>query len=206
VSAEGTQASIDGDPWLDRYLPMIVARSATRPVLELGCGGGRDTRTLADAGCRVVAIDASAAAIERARLVAPATEFHCQDLRAAWPAAVARVDVVVASLSLHYFAWVETTAIVARIGAALTPGGVLLCRVNSTNDVHFGARGHPPIEANYYSVDGQPKRFFDRAAVDALFATGWNLRHVEERVVMRYTHPKALWEIIAVNGVTSGDG
>jgi SAM-dependent methyltransferase len=194
-------APTETDPWLDRHRAAIVARTGPRPVLELGCGGGRDTRMLMNAGCRVVAIDVSPVAIERARGVAPTAEFHCQDLRAAWPRSVARVDVVVASLSLHYFGWAETAAIVERIRATLAPDGLLLCRVNSTNDLNYGARGrsasHPQIESNYYSVDGQPKRFFDRAAVDALFATGWNLRDVEERVVMRYTHPKALWEIVA---------
>jgi trans-aconitate methyltransferase len=197
-----TAAASESEAWLDRHLATIIARTGARPVFELGCGGGRDTRRLTNAGCRVIAIDSSAAAIERARSAAPTAELHRQDICAAWPASVVRPDVVVASLSLHYFAWSETTAIVDRIRAALTPAGMLLCRVNSTKDVHYGARvdsaSHPSIEPNYYSVDGRPKRFFDRPAVDVLFATGWNLRHVEERVVMRYTHPKTLWEIVAV--------
>jgi len=115
----------ESDPWLERHL----SRLGGRTVFEIGCGGGRDTRILVNAGCGV--------------------------------------------------------------------DGLLLCRLNSTNDVHYGARGHDEIEPDYYSVDGQPKRFFDRATVDALFAEGWNLCDVEERTVMRYTYPKVLWEIVA---------
>ena len=190
----------ESDPWLERHLPTLAGRS----VFEIGCGGGRDTRALVDVAGRVVALDISANSIERARTVAPAAEFHCQDLRAPWPASAAGVDAVVASLSLHYFAWDETVALVDRIGRTLVAHGVLLCRLNSTNDIHYGARGHPEMEPNYYAVDGQPKRFFDRAAIDALFAEGWNLRDVEERTVMRYTYPKVLWEIVATKATNDG--
>jgi len=193
-------ATNEADPWLDRHLPTLAGGA----VFEIGCGGGRDTRVLVNAGCTVVAIDSASAAIERARAAAPAAEFHCQDLRAPWPTSVSHVDAVVASLSLHYFAWAETVAIVDRIATTVRAGGVLLCRLNSTNDFHYGARGHRAIEPNYYSVDGQPKRFFDRAAVDRLFAEGWNLREVEERTVMRYTYPKVLWEIVATKAANDG--
>jgi trans-aconitate methyltransferase len=188
-----TAAGAETDPWLDRHLPMLAGRT----IFEIGCGGGRDTRVLAAVGASVIALDASAAALEQARSAAPAAEFYCQDLRAPWPPAAARVEAVLASLSLHYFAWTETVMIVERIRALLPAGGLLLCRLNSTNDVHYGARGHLQIEPNFYSVDGRRKRFFDRPAVDALFAEGWNLRDIEERTVMRYTYPKVLWEIVA---------
>jgi hypothetical protein len=49
---------------------------------------------------------------------------------------------------------------------------------------------------NYYLVDGQPKRFFDRASVDALFANGWEVLDIGHHVVDRYARPKALWEVI----------
>ncbi len=78
----------------------------------------------------------------------------------------------------------------------LRPDGILLCRLNSTNDHHFGASGHPPIAENYYLVDGEPKRFFDRVAVDRLFASGWSTLGVEEKTIDRYDHPKAVWEVV----------
>lgn len=185
----------DSDPWLRRWLPLIAERAADQPILELGCGGGRDTATLADAGQTVVGIDLSAESIARATSRVPSARFHCQDLRQAFPPP-AGLGVVLASLSLHYFDWTETTGIVERIRQHLRPGGVLLCRLNSTRDVHHGARPEPPEGDNFYLVDGVPKRFFDRRSVDRLFATGWRRLSAEELVVERYARSKALWELV----------
>ena len=187
---------MSSDPWLEPLLPLVLARMGSAPVLELGCGSGLDSAVLAAAGCRVVGIDLSAHAIAEAAARVPSGAFHCQDVRADFPASVARVGVVVASLSLHYFGWDETCALVARIRQILVPGGVLLCRLNSTQDHHYGASGHAEIEANYYLVDGEPKRFFDRAAVEALFGAGWAMRQLSEQTIHRYSHPKSAWEVV----------
>jgi SAM-dependent methyltransferase len=182
------------DAWLERWLPLIGERASGLAVLEVGCGGGRDTEVLVSAGHRVVAIDLSPAAIARARARVPHAEFHCQDIRAPFP--VDGAGVVVASLSLHYFPWPETEALVGRIRSVLRPAGLLLCRLNSTNDHNFGASGHPEIDENFYLVDGAPKRFFDRAAVDRLFSSGWRMLGAEERITDRYERPKSAWEVV----------
>lgn len=187
----------EGDPWLDAWLPALRGQAALGPVLELGCGTGRDTRTLVDAGCRVTAIDRSAASLAIARLASPGASFHRQDVRDPFPGSPPRYAAIVASLVLHYFPWDETVELVERVRAALVPGGLLLGRLNSTNDVHFGARGHARIDENYYSVDGEPKRFFSRESALALFTRGWSVQHVEEKVVHRYAQPKCLWELVA---------
>jgi SAM-dependent methyltransferase len=188
--------STPADPWLDRWLALVAARAAGQPILELGCGAGRDTEVLAGAGHLVVALDLSPSQIEAARSRAPSAQLSCQDVRDPFPAAAARASVVVASLSLHYFTWSETVALVQRIRELLLPDGLLLCRLNSTNDVHHGAVGHPEIEKDYYLVDGQPKRFFDRATVETLFADGWRTLSLQEQTVQRYARPKVLWEIV----------
>ena len=182
------------DRWLERWLPLIGERAGGLAILEVGCGGGRDTEVLAGAGHRVVAIDLSLDAIARARARVPHAEFYCQDIRAPFPVDVA--GVVVASLSLHYFAWPDTETLARRIWSVLRPAGVLLCRLNSTNDHNFGASGHPRIDENFYLVDGAPKRFFDRAAVDRLFSSGWRLLGAEERIIDRYERPKSAWEVV----------
>ena len=167
--------------------------------MELGCGGGRDSEVLAAAGHRVVGIDLSSAAIAKARERVPSAAFHCQDVRATFP--VEHAGVILASLSLHYFPWDETVALVERIRQMLVPNGLLLCRLNSTNDHHHGASGHPAIDENYVLVDGEPKRFFDRAAVDRLFVTGWRVLAQEEGVIARYDHPKSVWEVVLEKAV-----
>jgi SAM-dependent methyltransferase len=182
------------DPWLRRWLKLIGKRAGDLPLLELGCGGGRDTEVLAGAGHRVVAVDLSPKGVAKARARMLQAEFHCQDIRAPFPVDVA--GVVVASLSLHYFPWPETEALVGRIWSMLPPAGLLLCRLNSTNDHNFGASGHPRLDENFYLVDGAPKRFFDRAAVDRLFSSGWRMLGVEERIIDRYERPKSAWEVV----------
>lgn len=184
------------DPWLDRWLPLVVERAGTGPVFEIGCGHGDDTAVLAGAGLGVVAFDLSPTAVAAARLRVPSATIDCRDVRDAFPDAVRDVGVVVASLSLHYFPWAETVALVQRIRSVLRPGGVLLCRLNSTEDRNFGATGNPEIEQNYFLVDGQPKRFFDRDAVCSLFVDGWVRLSLEHFMTRKYVRKKALWEAV----------
>ena len=136
------------DNWLDRWLPVAVARAGGAPVLEVGCGHGDDTAVLAAAGLRVMAFDISAVAVGITKVRVPAAVVQCRDIRDPWPEKARELGVVVASLSLHYFSWVETLAVAQRLRAVLRPGGVLLCRLNSTEDKNFGAQGHPEIEPN----------------------------------------------------------
>jgi SAM-dependent methyltransferase len=183
---------IDGDRWLEPWLDAVRRRTGTMAVLELGCGSGRDTATLASAGIRVVGLDASMDAIERARIAVPGAEFHVGDMCDPFPVAQARV--VIASLSLHYFGWADTVDIVERIREVLNGEGLLVCRLNSTRDHHYGANGHPRIEENYYLVKGRPKRFFDQSDVVRLFA-GWRTLLLDERTIDRYDRPKVVWEV-----------
>jgi SAM-dependent methyltransferase len=183
------------DPWLDRWLPLAIRHAAGKPVLEIGCGHGDDTVVLARAGLRVIGFDLSrtAAAIAQARV--PSASIDCRDIRSPLPTAAHGTGLVVASLSLHYFPWTETVAIVRRIHDILCPGGLLLCRLNSTQDANFGATGHPEIERDFYSVNGEPKRFFDARSIAALFAEGWKRCSQEHLITRKYVKSKALWEV-----------
>ncbi len=184
------------DPWLQRWLSLAVAHAGQDPVLEIGCGHGDDTATLTAAGLKVTAFDLSRAAVAVAKARVPSASISRRDIRDPFPMGPGQAGLVVASLSLHYFGWEETVAIVQRVREVLRPGGLLLCRLNSTEDHHFGARGHPPIEPNFFLVDGEPKRFFDEAAVTALFATGWQRLSLEHVVTRKYLQSKALWEVV----------
>jgi SAM-dependent methyltransferase len=185
---------VSADQWLQRWLPRMCERAGASAVLELGCGDGRDTAAMAEAGLHVVAIDLAADAIARARAAAPGAEFHVNDVRAPFP--VHAAPVIVASLSLHYFDWTETLAIIARIRATLGPRGLFIGRFNSTNDHNFGASGYPRIDDNYYLVRGRHKRFFDRDSIDTLFGVGWRTIAVGETTIQRYDEPKVVWEVV----------
>jgi len=185
------------DLWLQRWLPLLQARAQGAPVLEIGCGSGDDTAVLASAGLQVHAFDLSATAASVARTRVPSAMVECRDIRDPWPASLIDLGGIVAGLSLHYFTWAETLAIWQRLQTLLRPGGVMLCRLNATDDDHFGASGHPQIEPHYFRVNGEPKRFFDAAAIDALFTPGWNCISVQHCITHKYHKPKALWEVVA---------
>lgn len=189
---------LKGDSWLDRWLFLVQEKAGNVPILELGCGTGRDTATLAKVGHRIVAIDLSSASIFAAKVRVPEAQFLCQNILDPFPINEQGTNVIVASLSLHYFTWDVTLALLGRIQRTLRPGGLLLCRFNSTDDHHFGASGHEMIEPNLYMVDGQPKRFFDKVALISLFANGGKIKSTEALVIDRYAHPKSIWEVVVV--------
>jgi SAM-dependent methyltransferase len=184
------------DPWLQPWLPLIRSRVGALPILELGCGEGEDTVTLLADGHQVIAIDLCELAIATAKIIAPTANYYCQDLRDTFPPQATELGVTIASLSLHYFSWTETLEIVDRLRGTLQLNGVLLCRLNSTTDYNYGAIGHPQIAKNYYLVDGEPKRFFDREAVTALFCHGWDSIAIAEKIIYKYAQPKSVWEVI----------
>ncbi len=184
------------DPWLDRWLPLVARHAGEKPVLEIGCGHGDDTAVLARAGLRVVAFDLSRIAVAAAKARVPSAIIECRDTRLPFPLPAQGAGVVVASLSLHYFPWTETVSVVQRVREVLSPAGLLLCRLNSKEDLNFGATGYPEIEPDFYLVNGEPKRFFDRASVQRLFVNGWKLISQEHFVTRKYVKPKALWEVI----------
>lgn len=184
------------DPWLVRWLPLIAQRLGQGPALEIGCGYGDDTVTLVNAGVDVMAFDLSNACVVAAKLRVPGARIECRDIRDPFPEEVSQLGVVVASLSLHYFSWEETTSILQKIHAGMKPEGLLLCRLNSTEDHNFGAGLGMQIEENFYSANGQHKRFFDEPALERLFSRDWNCLSMEHMISLKYLRPKALWEVV----------
>ena len=75
-----------------------------RDVLDLGCGTGRHTAWLAEAGARVTAVDFSAGMLERARERVPASDvrFIAHDLHDPLPFGNASFDAMVSGLVLEH--------------------------------------------------------------------------------------------------------
>jgi SAM-dependent methyltransferase len=188
---------MNDDIWLERWTRLMTSRFTNPAILELGCGSGRDTAVLVQQGFRrITATDLSPEALAECARAVPDTRLVCHDLRQPFPFADAGFDVIVASLCLHYFEWQQTVEILRGIHRCLVPGGLLLCRLNSTKDVNHGAVGHQKITHHYYEVDGSPKRFFDADDVDSLFGAEWERISIEEMTIDRYEKPKTVWEII----------
>ena len=79
-------------------------------------------------------------------------------------------------------------------------GGLLLCRLNSTKDVHYGSEDNPVIdwdtEGAFYQVRDKQKRFFTEKSVWSLFANGWQIVSLSEITIERYAKDKTVWEVI----------
>lgn len=184
--------------WLKRWIDLIASRTLNPAILELGCGSGRDTVFLAQHGfTRLTVTDLSADALAECARIVPAASPVRHDLRQQLPFPDDCFDVVIASLCLHYFDWKTTQEIVGRIRSCMVDDGLLICRLNSTRDVNFGAVGHPEIAPHFYDVEGRTKRFFSREDVDALFADGWERISTEEKEIDRYERRKVVWEVLA---------
>jgi len=185
------------DHWLEPFLAELSPSKDT-PVIDLGCGAGNDTLYLTERGFSVIACDLSPEALKRVNEIAPKADTRLVDLLKPLPFARSSAYAVIADLSLHYFAWSDTEAIVSDIRGVLKPGGMLLCRVNSTKDVEYGAGCGAILEPNYYEWKGKRKRFFDRPALELLFKD-WDIAFVDEQAMNRYDKPKVVWTLAAHN-------
>jgi SAM-dependent methyltransferase len=186
------------DPWLDKWLGLIKQSSAGGLVLELGCGSGWDTVDLLSAGCDVVASDLSSGNLSACKWAAPNADNVQMDNSQPLPFASHSMDVILASLSLHYFTWTVTLQIASELKRCLKTDGILLARFNSTHDYNYGASSTTlEIEPNFHQVGTSTKRFFDETSVRS-FLQGWDIRFLEENIIHRYEKPKSVWEVMAV--------
>lgn len=120
-----------GDPWkletsdferikYEREIGILRGRRYPR-VLEIGCGAGWFTRSLAPIADQIVALDISPAAIDRARA---GGEFDSIDFRVANvmdynPRAEGPWDLVVMSETIYYLGWLYSFFDVAWLAAEL---------------------------------------------------------------------------------------
>lgn len=187
------------DLWLDKH-SHILEKTKDMPVIDLGCGFGNDSLYLSERGYTVISCDISEAALDRVKEFIPGIRTIVVDMLNGLPFPDASVQVLIADLSLHYFPWKDTVNIVNEINRVLKDGGYLLCRVNSTKDIHYGAGQGDLIEENYYCVNGHAKRFFDREQLEKLFQA-LDIEYLNEYPMGRYGDPKILWEAAVKKGM-----
>ncbi|WP_086464023.1 class I SAM-dependent methyltransferase [Oceanibaculum nanhaiense] len=154
---------------LDRFaLEGIPAKGGPPPfALDLGCGDGRDTLELLRRGWRVLALDATAEAIERllARPDLPdkrLLETRIERFEDFLPPAC---DLVNASFSLPLCVPADFPALWARLTAAIRPGG------------RFAGQLYGPQD----DWAGRGITIHDRAAIDSLCA-GFSVEKLDETI------------------------
>ena len=122
----------------------------------------------------------------------PKADVSQVDIRQGLPWQDDVFDLVLTSLSLHYFAWQTTRAIMDEIVRVLAPDGVLVGRVNSTLDIHHGAGQGTVLEPGLYHRDDPAKplkRFFTESDVRRLLDE-WEVLDLRSLEILRYCYPK----------------
>lgn len=125
-------------PWIEVD---VLAKITRGQALDLGCGLGLDSRFLRGLGFEVTSLDQSGEALARGQQLGWVKQGVQAEL-GQLPSQLfepEHFELIVASLSLHYFEAKATQKIVAMIMAWLKPGGILYSRFNSVDDENFGA-------------------------------------------------------------------
>ena len=180
------------DDWLDKYLSEI--KDVSTPILDLGCGMGNNSLYLTQKGFNVIACDYSYVALESVNKNIPTATTKYVDISKKLPFKNMEFSVVVADLSLHYFDNKTTIKIMKEIKRILKNGGYLFARVNSINDVNYGAGQGTKIEDGFYFVQGYNKRFFSLEDVNKYFSIIGKVNATNAKM-LRYKNPKELIEI-----------
>jgi trans-aconitate 2-methyltransferase len=138
----------------------VVERLAPRPgetILDAGCGSGRVTEELVDAGARVIAVDASEGMVEMTReKLGDRVDARVADL-----AELELSEQVDAVFSNAVFHWVlDHERLFARMHAALKPGGRLVAQcggkgnVAALRDVLVGVAADERFEPHFRDFAG----------------------------------------------------
>ena len=134
----GDYWQLDKDPFeRDKYYRQLAHLKDRRygKILEIGCGSGLFTRALAPLGERVIAIDVSPSAIDRAKKLGTANgviDFQCASALDFEPKSHGPFDLVVMSETIYYLGWIytffEVSWLAAELFDATSPGGrFLMC-------------------------------------------------------------------------------
>ena len=186
--ANSDETERPSDPWLNDHRDLLHAGDL---VLDLGSGTGEDSADLISMGLAVVAFDHSMYRLRHLREVAPGARIVRGDMRKRLPFSDGYFRTVVASLSLHYFDWRTSKAIVSEVGRVLQPGGWLICRVNRVGDVRFEYGRGREVEPEFFEVrPGHFKRFFSEDTLRTLLEPTFGVDSIVPRVSTRWGEEK----------------
>jgi SAM-dependent methyltransferase len=153
---EFVRNTADAPPWphLERAAALFQKPG---DALDVGAGGGRDTKHLLRLGWRVTAIDASPSAAEALHSL-PLQHNLRVVVSAAEDFAPATYDLVNAQYSLPFIARDHYEETVRRLRDSVRPGGVMAATFFGTHDE--------------WNVSGSQQTFSTRSDIERLFA-GW---------------------------------
>lgn len=183
------------DLWLDKYKD-ILDKSEDQHIIDLGCGAGGDSLYLSERGYRVIACDYSKEALNIINNFLPDIKTTLMDISKTLPFEDESIKVIIADLSLHYFNNETTIGIVKEIKRVLKTNGYIIGRVNSINDINYGAGNGEEIENNFYLTQEGYKRFFNEEDIHNYFSE-FKIEVCKEEIITKYVIEKKAFEFVA---------
>ena len=159
--------------WVLEHENFLANLPIMSDVLDLGAGQGKVSEIFYELGHDVTAVDISDVPLATIRGRLPYVKTLKHDMRNPLPFMNDDFDVVVANLSLHYFARAKTHEIITEIKRVLKSGGYLIGCVlpegEYENSVKNGFK-YEKLDENFYLEDGKkPIRFFSDADFEEFF-------------------------------------
>jgi ubiquinone/menaquinone biosynthesis C-methylase UbiE len=172
---EGVWAGLPDDPepwaWQRRCALLLDEMRPGERVLDLGCGAGRFTRALREAGADVVGVELAEAALERARRNLGGADLRLAAPDGSLPLGHQEVDLVWCSEVLEHVP--DTVAFLTEIRRVLKRDGRLLVTVPDHGRLRRTLIALAEYDAHYDPL-GQHVRFYTRRSLArALHATGF---------------------------------
>jgi len=182
------------DNWLENFDDLI--EECKTPILDLGCGSGNDTLYLIKKNKKVISCDQSSNAIKNIQKNFPEVfDTKCFNMLNGLPFNDNSFDLIIADLCLHYFRKEDTLNLIQEINRILTIDGTLLFRVNSINDINYGAGKGEEIEHHLFlTEDNILKRFFDAEDIKYFFKI-FKIEYMKEKKLSRFGLEKKLYEV-----------
>ena len=192
------------DLWIGKHQDMIN-KLEKGSVLDLGCGIGQYTDFWMRNGFEVTSADLSYKALGALKERTPSANTVQLDMSKPLPFEDGVFDVVFANLSIHYFDEKTTHALSDEIYRVLKPNGLFIGSVNSTAALQYVKDIAQVLADNYYFIEEQYIRLFDRPQFDQFFSR-FETVSLEHCQVVRFKRPKNQWEFILRKGCRCGFG
>ncbi len=191
---------------IDIYVFDQILRGNIAPgmrIVDAGCGGGRNLVYLLREGYEVFGVDQSSEAIDYVRSVAevlaprlPAGNFQVAAVER-MPFADGLADVVICNSVLHFAADdAQFQAMVRELWRVVRPGGMLFCRLGSTNGMEFERVGGAESKRKFWVGDGQAWYLVDEAVLMGLTREfGGELVHPLKTTVVQGLRCMTTWVV-----------